>query len=178
MIKEQLYQLLDSYVANVIHDYDKPLFIESVKAAKASAIRSAYIMLWLSCMESLRRKLQELAVHDTNIVKWMGELATLEAEKRHIDQPLLNQAKEYGLISSAAFNQLEHIYTTQHRYHRPYGDIPNLEEFVADASIVIENVLSQPTRLVAASQLDEHFHRFAKGANALSFMLKQRDLLR
>lgn len=175
MTEEQLHQLLDSYAVKVINSYDKILFIESVKAAKASALRAAYITLWLSCLESLRRKFQELAVHDADAVKIMGELATQEAQKRSIDEYLLNQAKEYGLISAEAFGKLERIGAMQRIYSRPYEDYLQLSAFVADASTVVDSILGQPTKL-AASRVTEQFHRLSREINSLSFLLQQHKM--
>lgn len=176
MTEEQLHQLLNSYVAKVINTYDKILFVESVKAAKASALRAAYITLWLSCIESLRRKFQELAVHDPQALKTMGELATQEAEKHPIDEYLLGKAKEHGLISTEVFGKLEHIYQMQRIYSRPYEDTLKLEAFVADASIVVDSILGKPTKL-AVNRVTEQFHRLSRELNSLSFMLKQHGMI-
>lgn len=176
MTEEQFHQLLDSYVVKVVNSYDRILFIESVKAAKASALRAAYITLWLSCIESLRRKFQELAVHDPNAVKVMGELAAQEAQRRSIDEYLLGKAKEYGLISADVFAKLEHIGAMQRIYSRPYEDSLQLSAFVADASIVVDSILGQPTKL-AASRVTEQFHRLSREINALSFMLQQHKMI-
>lgn len=175
MTEEQLHQILDAYVAKVLNNYDKVLFAESVQAAKASALRAAYITLWLSCVESLRRKLQELAVHDANALQTMRELTSREAEERPIDEYLLGKARDYGILSAEVFGKLANIRAMQQIYKRPYEGKPRLEVFVADASIVVDQVLEQPTRL-AASRVTEQFHRLSREINSFRFLLQQHGL--
>ncbi len=43
---------LSEYQDRVLADDDKPLFDEAVKSAGVGALRGAYILLWLSCLES------------------------------------------------------------------------------------------------------------------------------
>ena len=56
MIDEKLSNLLSAYISRVVNSDDKILFTEAIGAAKASALRAAHFVLWLSCIESLKRK--------------------------------------------------------------------------------------------------------------------------
>ena len=71
---------LSEYKDRVLDDDDKPLFHEAVESARVGALRGAYILLWLSCLESLKRKFQEAATRDHAATKIVGKFK--EREKK------------------------------------------------------------------------------------------------
>ena len=50
---------LGKYTAEILACEDRPLFEEAVKAARVGALRASYLMIWLSCAESLKRRFRE-----------------------------------------------------------------------------------------------------------------------
>ena len=134
---------------------------------KASALRAAHFALWLSCIESLKRKFRELAGRDSSAGRILGEIAALDEEKRSIDSYLLEQARAYGFLSSIELTKLVHIYTMDNIYRCPYEKSPKIEEFIANASVVVDSVLCRPTRLQTSSA-SERAHLLAQEVLSLS----------
>lgn len=173
MADEKTFDLLDSYIEQVTNPRDKVLFTEAIQAAKASALRAAYIILWLSCIESWKRKFQERAASDLGAAKVVEKFEALEASKLPTNEYLLEQAKQFGLLLTKDYANLEHICILQRAYSRPYEKQPKLEAFAADASTVLDAVLGQPTG-IQASRLTEQIHLLSQEVNSLSTSLRQR----
>lgn len=172
MIDEQLSKLLDAYTSRVLNSDDRILFTEAIGAAKASAFRAAHFALWLSCIESLKRKFRELAGRDSSAGRILGEIALLDEEKRYIDNYVLEQARTFGLISAIELAKLVHIQAMDSIYRCPYEKRPTIEEFIADASVVVDSVLCRPTRLQASS-ISEKAHLLSQEVQSLSRALEQ-----
>lgn len=172
MIDEQLSKLLDSYTSRVLNSDDKVLFTEAIEAAKASALRAAHVALWLSCIESLKRKFRELAGRDSSAGRILGEIASLDEDKRYVDSYVLEQARAYGLISIIELAKLVHIHAMDSIYRCPYEKRPTIEEFIADASVVVDSVLCRPTRLQASS-ISEKAHLLTQEVQSLSHALEK-----
>ncbi len=146
-MSETVHDPLGKYFDRVLSPEDRVLFEEAVVSARASARRAAYIMVWLSCAESLKRKFRELAPRDGRATQVTGEVARKEGLQHAVDKYILEQAKEYGFISNTDYAQLVHIYEIRCIYGHPYETSPNDEQLVAAASAVTESVLSRPTKL-------------------------------
>jgi len=137
-----------SEYAGKIHDpADKPLFDDAAKSAAAGALRGAYVMLWLACAESLKRKFKEAERRDGTAGKIVGNIASKEREQRSVDKFILENAKEYGFISESAYKILLHIYDMRCVYGHPYEEAPDEEQVAHAAAMVVQHVLSQPVRL-------------------------------
>jgi hypothetical protein len=138
---------ISRYAARVHDAQDRPLFDDAVKSAAAGALRGAYVMLWLSCAESLKRKFREAGMRDANAGKIVGEIAKKEEDQRSVDKFILEKSKEYGFISESAFKILLHIYELRCVYGHPYEEAPDEEQVTHAAAMVVQHVLSQPVRL-------------------------------
>ena len=138
---------LSEYQNRVLADEDEPLFDEAVKSAGVGALRGAYILLWLSCLESLKRKFQEAATRDHAATKIVGKFKEREKKHQSIDKMILSEAEKYGFISDVAYEKLEHIYKMRCIFGHPYEEAPTVEEVIHAACTVVENVLSKPTTL-------------------------------
>lgn len=174
MIAEELYKVLDGYVEKVVNARDQVLFAEAVQAAKASALRAAYITLWLSCVESFKRRFLELAVSDFAAADVVRHFEELEAKRLPVDEYLLEQAKRRGLVLAKDYGKLEQISALQRVFSRPYERQPKLNEFVVDAGAIVEIILGQPTK-IEASHIFDQIHLLAKEVDSLTTTLKQRS---
>lgn len=128
-------------------DDDRVLFQEAVQAAGAGAYRAAYIMVWVSCAESLKRRFRELAVRDSEAQRIIGDISRGEAAHQSVDMPLLTKAKDYGIINDVDFARLSHIFQMRSVFSHPYESQPSAAELVAASDHVVASVLSQPVRL-------------------------------
>src|SRR3982750_1146956 len=128
----------DNLAARIVTDEDKVLFCEATNAARASALRCAFIAVWLSCAESLKRKFKESAQTDNAAGVVVGVIETKEQNHQAIDGYVLSEAKSYGLISDAEFTQLDGVYEQRCIYGHPYEQAPLSAQLGAAAAIVVE----------------------------------------
>lgn len=138
---------LSNYLSQIHEADDRPLFMEAERSANAGALRAAYVMLWLSCAESLKRRFREAKQRDAAAAKIDGEVTRKEEEHRSVDKFVLEKAREYGLLSETAYKVLLHVYEMRCVYGHPYEEAPSEEQVNHAASVVVEHVLSQPLRL-------------------------------
>ena len=59
---------LSKYAKKILHPEDRPLFDEAVKTGKVGALRATYVMIWLTCAESLKRRFNEAQKWDESAV--------------------------------------------------------------------------------------------------------------
>ena len=138
---------ISSYLKQIKDDADKPLFQEAVRCAKENAFRAAYVMIWISCAESLKRRFKEASKRDGNALIIYGEVERKEKLHKSVDKYLLDQAKSYGMLSDSAFTILFHIYELRCIYGHPYESSPTAEQVTHAASVVVTELLSHPVRL-------------------------------
>jgi hypothetical protein len=134
--------------ADCIHDEeDRPLFDDAVKAASTTALRAAYVMIWLCCAESIKRRFREAEKRDGLAGKIVGEINKKEEDHKAIDRFLLEKAKEYGFISETAYTILLNIYGMRCLYGHPYEQAPSPEQVIHAAAMVVQHLLREPVRL-------------------------------
>lgn len=139
--------VLDEYRNKIIHQEDIILFDEVVKSTRVGSIRLAYIGLWLTCAESLKRKFREAQKFDNEVGKTWGQIEQMENSKKSIDTSLIEEARKYGFISEVEFTHLKYVYENRCIYGHPYEQAPTMNEFCTAASYVVTYVLSRPTTL-------------------------------
>ena len=69
---------IGDYSTQILSEDDRPLFDEAVEAAKVGALRAAYVMIWLSCAESLKRRFRETQQRDGVAAKIVGDIEAKE----------------------------------------------------------------------------------------------------
>lgn len=138
---------MNKYLPTIPEDIDKTLYKEACIATQVGAVRSAYIMVWLSCAESLKRRFAALGHVDDEAGRVMSEINRKEELKQSVDACILLKAREYGFISSTEHDQLLHIYEMRCVYGHPYELAPSPEKVVEASSTVTRLVLSRPLKL-------------------------------
>ena len=138
---------LTSYGADIRSDEDKPLFGEAVVAAKVGALRAAYVMIWLACAESLKRRFREAGQRDNASGAIAGDIADKESDHKSVDKFVLDKAKEYGFLADSAHTELTHVYDMRCLYGHPYEKAPSAEQVTHAAAAVVTHVLSRPVKL-------------------------------
>lgn len=138
---------LSHYADNILAVEDRPLFDEAVESGKAGALRAAYVMIWLACAESLKRRFREAQKRDGAAGKVVGEIEDKEKEHKAVDKYMLMKAHEYGFVSASAHAVLNHIYEMRCIYGHPYEEAPSQEQVSHAAAVVVEHVLSKPVKL-------------------------------
>jgi len=135
---------LKDYLIQVNADEDRPLLEEALVAAEHGAFRAAYIVTWLACAESFRRRFREAKVRDANAAKIHGEIERKENNHQSVDLYLLGKAVEYGFVTDVGKTQLQHIYDMRCVYGHPYEEAPGREQVEAAVYTVVDLVLSRP----------------------------------
>ena len=101
---------LSQYASGIFDAQDNALFYEAVETGKVGALRASYIMIWLACAESLKRRFREAQVRDSTAGRIVGEVDNLEQQQRAVDKFLLGRSHDYGFLSDSALTVLTHIY--------------------------------------------------------------------
>ncbi len=138
---------LSGYAKNILAEEDRPLFDEAVAVAEVGALRSAYVMIWLACAESLKRRFREAQLRDNTAAKIAGEIDTRETQHRAVDKFLLDKTGEYGFVSDSGRVVLNQIYEMRCIYAHPYEEAPSREKVIDAAASVVDLVLSKPVKL-------------------------------
>jgi len=138
---------LKKYTNQILFDEDRPLFDDAVKAAKVNALRATYVMIWLACAESLKRRFREAQRRDGAAGTIVGQIETKEKEHKSVDKFVLDRAYEYGFLSDAGHTVLNHVYEMRCIYGHPYEEAPSEEEVFFAAAVVVEHVLSKLVKL-------------------------------
>ena len=138
---------LSSYVESVLSPADRELFHEAAISAAHGARRGAYILIWISCAESLKRKFREAAQRDPSAQKVVQQIENSEQQHSSVDMKILAEAKKYGFIDDTVYQKLKFIYDMRCVYGHPYETAPVDAELINAASIVVEEVLAKPTTL-------------------------------
>jgi hypothetical protein len=138
---------ISKYAENILSIEDRPLFEDAIGACKGGSLRAAYVMIWLACAESLKRRFREAQKRDAKAGIIVGEIKTKEMGHQAVDKFVLEKALEYGFISDSSHILLNHIYEMRCLYGHPYEESPSEEQVFHAAAIVVEHVLSKPVRL-------------------------------
>lgn len=138
---------LSHYADSILAAEDSPLFDDVVEAGKAGALRAAYVMIWLACAESLKRRFREAQKRDGVAGKIVREIETKEKEHKAVDKFVLTKAHEYGFVSDSGHTVLNHIYEMRCLYGHPYEEAPSQEQVLHAAAVAVEHILSKPVKL-------------------------------
>ena len=115
------------FLPQIADEQDRVLFQEAVNCAKSNAFRAAYIMVWLSAAESLKRKFKILATQDTEAGQIQGQIDQKEKQQQAIDVFLLDKSKDYGFLSDSEHTRLRHIYELRCVFGHPYEEQPTFQ---------------------------------------------------
>lgn len=138
---------LEPYAGTILAEADRPLFHEAVLATRANALRASYVMIWLACAESLKRRFREVGQRDAVGKRVAGDISSKERQHKSVDKFVLDKAKEYGFLSDSEHGELNYVYDRRCVYAHPYEEAPTAAQVSHAADAVTRNVLSRPVRL-------------------------------
>lgn len=153
----------DVTLRNIENEHDRVLLAEAILALQGGALRAAYVMTWLACAESIKRRLNECAVWDKEAESILSQISGLENNQRAIDGKLLGFAKTLSMIDDIEAGQLEAVYKNRNIYGHPYSTAPTEAEVVSAIELVASAVLTKPLR---------YKHKFIKELQADLFSKK------
>lgn len=138
----------DIYLDNVNDPQDIILFKDAIKSANSGMYRSAYILAWLCCAESLKHKFQIASRHgDKKSQDIYQKITSKEGQHTAVDTYILERAKAHGFINDLEFDKLLIIYKMRCVYAHPYKEAPSKENVLSALSDITNIVLSKPAIL-------------------------------
>lgn len=120
-------------------DEDLTLLNEIIICIENEAYRSASIIIWISVLESLLRKLKILALNDNEIKNLIRNF-----ENNQNEHDLLLNCMEHGIINQIEYAQLDTIRQARNNYAHPNYDSPEKEDVLIYLHYAVEYVLSKP----------------------------------
>lgn len=143
----------ESMLSHIENVQDRILVKEAVLAYHGHALRAAYVMIWIACAESIKRRISESAGWDKEAESLLTRIQGLEHNQKAIDGKILEFAVALGLIDGIEAEQLGTVYKNRNIYGHPYERTPSEVEVIGAIELVCDAVLSKPLR---------YKHRFIK----------------
>lgn len=129
------------WINDVKDDADKELFNEIITCIDTESYRSAAVMIWVLCAESLQKRLKQLAQNNKSIKK---DLKTWNKDKNEAE--LLKLCKKHDMISESDCNHLNLIRKARNRYAHPNNVTPEKERVLAYLFFALNSVLSKSSQ--------------------------------
>lgn len=140
---------------------DLTLFDEIITCIENEAYRSASILIWVTVLESLVRKLNVLALNDDEIRTFMENFENNKNEK-----DLLLKCKNQNLINQIEYGQLDTIREARNNYAHATSDSPSKEDVMIYMHYAVEYVLSKPN-LFSKNSAKRELHKLLNDSNFL-----------
>lgn len=147
-------EILQSLRSRILHEDDCAMFDEVAKVIGAGAHRSAYIMLWISCAESLKRRLKWAAEKDNLAGKLLGEVEDAEKNHHAVDAKLVQACYRIGVISDVEVTRLSQIYENRNIFGHPYNLAPDKASVLSALNVIIDSVFSKSNKLKHSYAID------------------------
>jgi len=124
----------------IVAKQDKVLFNEVIGCTLSGNFRAAYIMSWISVIESLKRKIFSFAdLGDKNSEEAKEKITALENKKASADRQIYELAAKCDLIGNSELDTVQYLWGQRSLFAHPYEKQPDLEEvkFIIDQAIKI-----------------------------------------
>lgn len=129
--------------AKVLDANDLIIFDEALGCYNNKLYRSAYIMAWISIIESLKRKIFFLSNEgDTRATTVHQGINTKEENGESTDTYIFRESKVIGIIRAVDFPAIEFFYKNRCLYAHPYSVEPTEQDVVYIFNKAVEIVLS------------------------------------
>lgn len=126
---------------------DKVLIKDAIELCKQNQCRAAFIIGWLACAESLRRRIKFLGKTSNNAKKAFQRIESEEASKHSIDFLLIDESSKLEIITPIEKSKLEYFYNLRCIYCHPYEKAPSKLDCEHLIVSIIQIVLSKSTLL-------------------------------
>lgn len=126
------------------NEEDKILISDAIKLADSGFLRASYIMSFLACIESLKRRFIELGKKDSSIGRITTEIRNREERHESVEKFVIDKSKELMLIDDIEKAKLEYFWGMRSVYSHPYEQNPSYLDCQHIINSVFEIVLSKP----------------------------------
>lgn len=148
---------LEELKAQIIEDRDKENFNDLIKCYENGILRAGFVMAWLMLVESLKRKVVELADKEVKVaVKERENIQKVEDAMRSNDEVILKAALACDLVTPEEKGVLDMLWGKRCIMSHPY--MPEVKE--NDFRYMVENLVSislGKTVLWSQSMIDDSF---------------------
>ena len=134
-------------ISKIKNKEDRALISDAIKLCENGFYRASYIMAWLSCAESLKRRFYELGKRDLNVGKLYKNIEASEKQHKSVDNEIIDGAFNFNLISDTEKEKLKHFFSMRSVYSHPYEEAPSKVDCEQIIENVIQIVLSKPVFL-------------------------------
>ncbi|QJD81617.1 hypothetical protein [Spirosoma rhododendri] len=113
----------------IINEEDRILFDEAAGCYSSGYHRSAYIMAWVSLIESLKRKIYEFDnLGDSRSNAAIIKIDLAESKDSSTDKLIFEEAKTCEIIDSSDLSSVNHFWQQRSVFVHPYNKRPTTEE--------------------------------------------------
>jgi len=134
----------------IIEDDDKVLFEEAAGCFLSGHYRSAYIVAWISLIESLKRKIHILSnLGDSRATDAKQKIEEAENDKQSADKLIYEEAKNCGIIDNADYSKVSFLWEQRCLFAHPYNLKPEIDE--------VKHIIGQSLRITLGKEL--HFNK-------------------
>lgn len=141
---------INSIKRQIIENDDKVLFEESASCFLSGHYRSAYIVSWISLIESLKRKIHILSnLGDSRATDAKQKIEDAENDKQSADKLIFEEAKNCGIIDNADYSKVSFLWEQRCLFAHPYNLKPEIDE--------VKHIIGQSMRISLAKEL--HFNK-------------------
>ncbi|WP_271425249.1 hypothetical protein [Aequorivita sinensis] len=115
----------------ILNETDKILFYESVKCLESKTYRAGYILAWISIVESLKRKIADLAnTGDKQTQESLKKIENLEKNEKSADIQIITEALNVSLIEKDDHKKLQFFWGQRCLFAHPYEKAPTEDELI------------------------------------------------
>lgn len=134
----------------IIEEDDKVLFEEAAGCFLSGYYRSAYIVSWISLIESLKRKIHILSnLGDSRATDAKQKIENAENDKQSADKLIFEEAKNCGIIDNADYSKVSFLWEQRCLFAHPYNLKPEVDE--------VKHIIGQTLRISLGKEL--HFNK-------------------
>lgn len=128
----------------IVNEFDKILFRESVNCLKAKTYRAGYIIAWISIVESLKRKINDLSnIGDIQSQQSLSKIDALEKNEKSADIQILTESLLISIIEPDEYKKLQFFWGQRCLFAHPYEKAPTEDELIFIIKQSIEITLSK-----------------------------------
>ncbi|MCH2232392.1 MAG: hypothetical protein MK105_18800, partial [Crocinitomicaceae bacterium] len=137
---------IDDLRNQITYDDDKILFDETSGCFLTKHYRAAYILSWITIIESLKRRIKLFSnLGDSRATDAVKEIEEAEDKKLSTDRLIFNESKKCGIIDNADFSTINYLWEQRCLFAHPYNKQPEIDE--------VKHIIGQSIKLVLGRQL-------------------------
>ena len=145
---DNLVKSIENNLPRIKNQEDQTLYKEALSCFKIGAYRASYIMFWLCCAESLKRKFKEAGIAGDNFANnRYSRFIQDEKKEKSIDRALISSSCTYGFIDKVGERKLSDFFAMRSVYAHPYQIAPTMNEVYNIALGILDLVLSNEDEL-------------------------------